>query len=609
MYTKNIQNILGRSNLTPRERFLLIIKNDVEAHKTGKEVLTAADKAALENWHANTNEEAKEWNTLNQGWIYSGRLGIEGEFHFHDAQAAHLQVRPVIIELLKYPLHREMRLMLENIKDVKKVTPAEATEITAKQRAVKLQEGMDYEYAVYRLAYERLSEADRMRLNELYADVKTDHQYLDQEEIVAHLLKGKDVLTKAAKEKLAGLIASRSYNAFAKEYQLFHYFACIPLAEVARQFLTWKGLTVQGKPLAQNQEADDEDHVTHKQIHKAVEQYAKEHNTTVEAILKEGFIHWYDTKGFAYTPLVISDDKALFESWLKTKAAARMELEGLVLSGALQVRERTPQETHKEKLYSKGLYDGELASAQMALEFMHLTLEEKGEIDEKKAFETFSNKVITGESLYAWASNLEFVKDFKERVDEYDPNLGLVYADDDPEHKGEHLDQELLICPVDSKGEISIFSRYGLSLMRLERSFESVTFFKEERKGGKTHLKFKSKEVERMFRESRESFIDGYAKLLAIKEITQKLSAIYETDMGFRVDALLARLDGWVEAHNEALMVAQKSAQYKYMDADETKVVAEVDPSLFIDKASIKLDQSVIEEHTAKLKNIFYNFI
>ncbi len=59
---------------------------------------------------------------------------------------------------------------------------------------------------------------------------------------------------------------------------------------------------------------------------------------------------------------------------------------------------------------------------------------------------------------------------------------------------------------------------------------------------------------------------------------------------------------------NEALDVVQKGAQYKYMGADEAKVVAEIDPSLFIDKNSITPDHSVIEEHTAKLKGIFYNF-
>ena len=68
------------------------------------------------------------------------------------------------------------------------------------------------------------------------------------------------------------------------------------------------------------------------------------------------------------------------------------------------------KETHKEKLYSKGLYDGELASAQKALELLQLPLEEKGELDEKKVFETFSEQSNHGESLYDFVSDLEFVR-------------------------------------------------------------------------------------------------------------------------------------------------------------------------------------------------------
>ena len=41
---------------------------------------------------------------------------------------------------------------------------------------------------------------------------------------------------------------------------------------------------------------------------------------------------------------------------------------------------------------------------------------------------------------------------------------------------------------------------------------------------------------------------------------------------------------------------------------DEDKIVAEIDPGLFIDKAAIQPDQEVIDEHTLKLKEIFWNF-
>ncbi len=567
---KNLHTMLGNGNLTPRERFILLIQNDVRHALTGKEVLTPADKVSLEHWRAHTDAEAREWNQLNDGWRYSGRMGLEAELYFTDAQAAHLQTRHIIMEFIRYPIHREIRKLVEGIKSVKKVSAKEAVEIVEKQRTAKLQEGMDFDYATYRLAFERMSKKDRDQLEELYPDVKTDYQYLDEEEVIANLLQGKDTLTEGAKIQLAELIAARSYNMFAKQPQLFRYFACIPLAEVMRHFLQTRGVLVGGKPLAQNQESDDEDEATTEQLLQAAQQYAQEHGTTIEAMLKEGYIHWYDTEGFEYLPLAVSSHKKLFDRWLKTKANARAQLQGLVDAGVLRVR--TPAA-------------------------------------EEKIIEIYSDCVITGESLYAFDTDMEFVQNFKERVDTYDPNLGLVYADTDPEKTGHNLDQELLICSTNGRGEPDIFSCYGMSLQFLEKMHEHVVFLKEEHKGGKSYIRFKNKEVEKMFRESRDSFIDGYAKLLAHKELLRKLSTIYEADVGFRVDTLLTRLDALIETHNDALRSAQGPVLYKHTRTmDEGKILAEIDKDLFINKSAIVPDQSVIEEHTAKLKEIFYDF-
>ncbi len=74
--------MLSRGNLTPRERYILLIQNDVERAKTGKEILTEADKAALENWKAKEDWEAHEWNRLNEGWKYTGRMEIEAELSY-----------------------------------------------------------------------------------------------------------------------------------------------------------------------------------------------------------------------------------------------------------------------------------------------------------------------------------------------------------------------------------------------------------------------------------------------------------------------------------------------------------------------------------------------
>ncbi len=168
MITKNITNLLARGNLTPREKFLLLIHNDIQRTKTGKDSLTAADKEALENWHAKTNEEAHEWNQLNDGWKLSGRMDIEAELHFKDAQVAYLSQLPVLMNLLMYPADRRAAFSIDALKRIKKVTIDEAVEITRKQKEAKLKEGMDFDYAVYELAFELMNPDDRKRMKELY---------------------------------------------------------------------------------------------------------------------------------------------------------------------------------------------------------------------------------------------------------------------------------------------------------------------------------------------------------------------------------------------------------------------------------------------------------
>ena len=605
---KNIANLLARGNLTPREKFLLLIHNDVQRTKTGKDVLTAADKEALENWHAKTNEEVREWNQLNEGWKLSGRMDIEAELHFKDAQVAYLSQLPVLMNLLVYPGDRRASFSIDALKRIKKVTIEEAVEITRKQKEVKLKEGMDFDYAVYELAFEFLAVEDRKRMKELYEDIEFDHQYLDQEEIIANLYGGKDEMSDEAKDTLADLVAEKGYNRFAKEYQLFHYFACIPLLEVARHFLASHGIEIAGKPMAKDQQADDDDENTYEAVTKAMQEYAEGHGVTMKAMLREGCRRWLD-KGLLddYTPLVASNDAELLARWFATKAAARKTLLNHITSGDLVFRDRTDEETRKEKLWSKNLYGREFIEAQTVLEDLHLEPKVKGELDEKRAFETFSDKVISGESLYAFKGNYAFIQDFKKRTDTYDANLGIVYAENDPDHKGDHLDQELLICNLAKNGEAAAFSRYGMSVAILSGLLRSQTLFEDFKKDGKLFLRFKNARLAASFTARRQGLIDGYAILLGFEMVFKKLFSIYETDMAEHVVERLAALRKDIEQHNEMVRVGTNTDEETKKSG--TRLLRDepmsFEKELTIDIEAIEADKKTIEEHEAKLKEIF----
>lgn len=592
--------MLSKGNLTAREKFLLLIQNDVHKMKTGKELLTPGDKYALEHWQAKDNSEAREWNRLNDGWKRTGRLDIEAEFIYKDAQVDYLSMVPILMKLLSYPSAKEAAQRIEGLKDMKIVTIDEAAKIAAKQREVKLKEGMDFEYAAYRLAFEMLDPKDRKRLNELYDDVETDHQYLDQEEVIASLYGGKKELSPEAKEKLASLIAEWSYNKFAKEYQLFHYYGPVPLVEVAKRFLAKKGIPVPEK--------DKDDSLSiYDEIAKLMKSYAEQHQTTVKAILKEECLTWLD-HGLTetYWPLALSNEADLFARWLKAKQDARKALEERVRKGILKLRRYTDQETRKEKLYSKGLHTSEMEVARRFFEGVEP--KPKGELDEKVAFENFDGEVLTGESLYALEEGWEFLKDFKERVDTYDPNLGIVYADDDPEHKGEHLDQEFVICGRKPSGEAAIFSLYGLTVEMLLRLSEVKMILKEKRVDGKTILKFKDSGLKEGFKMRRMDLIDGYAKLLAFEGLLARLEKEYETDLTLHLKERLALVRSYLEHVNEAIQAVTDASRRKSRWSREANIELELEEDFLIDIDAIKPDEAAVKEHEEEFLRILGDF-
>ena len=609
---KNLPSIIRNGNLTPREKYILLIQNDVHKAKTGKEILTPADKDALENWKAKDNTEAKEWNRLNDGWKYTGRMEIEAEFAYKDAQVAHMSQLPIILKLFSYPISSKMRGCIKTLKRLKKVTIDEAVKIAGMQKAEKLKEGMDFDYAVYQLAFERLTPEDKERMNELYPDVEADHQYLDQEEIIANLFNGTKELTPEAQEKLASLVAECSYNKFAKEYQLFHYFACIPVIEVARYFLKSYGVEIKSKLLAKNQESDDEDDNICDEVTKAMLEYATEHGTTIEKMLKEGVLKGLSGLFERYTPLIVSNDAELLHRWLSKKAEATTLLCKHVDFGELTLREHDDKETTRQKLYSKGLYDSEHEAAKKMFENINMEVTGKGEIDEKKAFERFDGAVITGDSLYTFKENYEFVKDFKERVDKYDPNLGIVYAENDPEQKGNHLDQELLICGLDGSGEANFFSLYGMSINMLSNLIESDCFFEEEVEDGITYLKFDNAEMERLFRERQTEVVAGYAKLLAYEGILKRIAKIYEVDATYHISERVKMLRSYMEQNNEAIYQATNTGEDKLnknrVGFFKRKDVLQMKENLIVDVDSIKPDLKSVEDHEQKLKAILDEF-
>jgi len=74
---KNINSLLQKKNLKPKERILLLIANQIAIEKGKKSILTEADEYALsEGWIPN-NDEAIEYNRYNEGWRLTGFMELD----------------------------------------------------------------------------------------------------------------------------------------------------------------------------------------------------------------------------------------------------------------------------------------------------------------------------------------------------------------------------------------------------------------------------------------------------------------------------------------------------------------------------------------------------
>jgi len=584
---KNITALLQKGDIKPKERVLLLVANQVSEERDGKSILTEADKHALsEGWTPKDNNEVREYNRFNEGWRLAVFAEMDAQTTFLITKAEHFRKYIITAELNLYPFYREQLNIVERLKNIKVVDIKEAIEITNKQREQKLKNGIDFDYAIYQLAFESLSDDFKKDLKTLYEEVEYEYQYLDQEEIIANLLNGKETLNQKAKEELAERLAQQSYNPYAGKYQLYHYFAGIPLAEVARYFLASKGVKIKGKQLAQNQQADDEDSQTHKDIQKVIEDYARDNKVKIETILKEACLKWLDEDLLErYTPLVLSKSKdtysgdtkhphnEIFKEWLKAKEKARATIQKLIDKGELKTEETRQDRTIDKKWLKEGLH------------------REHTQIKE-------ADKTITGESLYNFKGDFEFIKEFKEGVDRYDANAGLIDGD-----------QELLIADKDKDGKPAIVSIFGMSVKRIERGLQPH-FFKEVEKNGKAYLEFKDEGMEKMFKEIRESLISGYAKLLAFEDIFNRLSKTYETNLTGKIKNWRESVSEFIDQHNDALKRATGQKLWGGEDNEEAESwlieqrgVLKTKDDLFIDKEKITPNKDGLESYYTKFKD------
>ena len=413
---KKLYTLLGKGNLTPKERVLLLVHNNIAKNTTGKEILTEVDKHAIcEGWKPKDNNEVREYNKYNDCWQLEGSLKLDAQTMYLNAQNALLRAS----RLVDYAMWTDCKNEGGYFRKIDLgVDPDEALKLIIQNS------GLVFDQVMHRLTFQNLTEDIRQDILKLCPDAETESQYLDQEEQLAELFNGKLSLTTEAKERLADLILAVIYNKYAKillekglhkeEWWFQGYFAELPTIEIAKKCAEYNSVSYEvtdddldeaektqksaktasqliGGDISLDKEFRKNE-LSKYLLVKKIHEYAEKQKVDMSELLKQTILRWLDEGLFTkeYSPICNSTakntcndvdtkmpHKEILKMWLKTKLKAKEKLQKLASNGQLKVEFRDRDfYGMKEKL-----------------------------------------KIITGESLYKLEEDFVFVEDYKKQAD------------------------------------------------------------------------------------------------------------------------------------------------------------------------------------------------
>ncbi len=392
----NLSTLLQNGNLTPKERVLLWVHNQVIKGKTGETNLSDADKKALQNWRAKNNYEAKEYNRYNDGWTILSYARLDAQTVYLNAVISLLYADKLVNFALWTDYENKSMDYLKRLEKFDfEIDNDMALEIILNNS------GLELDKVIYGCAFENLSDDLKNDMKILYPDIETESGYLDQEEIVSSLFGGKDQLTVEAKEKLANLIIEPCRNIYADaikekglkcdDWYLQGYYADLPVIEIAKKWAVDNKIYT--KQVIDELETKKSDEMEKLLIEK-MKEYAEKQATDIGELLKKTVLEWLDDGLFVtnYAPLCHSKDKEtcngsdtvlphnkIFAEWIKAKTKAQTTIQNLIDIGKLKVENR-----NKEFLKIK---------------------------------ETL--KIITGKSLYSLEDDYVFAKEYKKQAEAF----------------------------------------------------------------------------------------------------------------------------------------------------------------------------------------------
>jgi predicted nucleotidyltransferase len=114
---KNLTNILQRSNLSPKDRILACIHDEVERARTGKRILSDADVVAIsKNWKPKHNTDTDEYNRYHESWDMIRCLRIDAQTSYLNTALA-LETASSLCMLCLHPNDHLKKYLPKSIDD------------------------------------------------------------------------------------------------------------------------------------------------------------------------------------------------------------------------------------------------------------------------------------------------------------------------------------------------------------------------------------------------------------------------------------------------------------------------------------------------------------
>jgi len=370
---KKIHKIIEKSNLTPRERIMMMIKNDIHRAHTGEGILSDADIQAISgSWRAENNYQVKEYNKYWKVWDLFVKLEMEMQSVF-------------LATLLRLQDLEKVLIVYFFDKDIAKRKALYSHEMTNEEQqlitdTILDHTGLEYDKFIHTQAFLSLPESLQKDMESLHPEVRRDHSYFEEEEQLSRILKNKKKLSDKDIKELTALFTGT---------------------------ISWKRV-----------------------------QAMEERGFKLANIVFSGYFAGYDMLNFAYKLAGKFDIEFADVSDLRKEVSElpnlRIEIETIIreaIEDGLFIDEYTPlcnSETYvthegKTKLKHSIIMSRWLKAKEKVTAEIQQHIDNGDLVIEEKTTSIFSipetTKIITGTSLYHFDDSHTFVQDYKKQVE------------------------------------------------------------------------------------------------------------------------------------------------------------------------------------------------